>query len=302
MFRPQIALFTIALALSQMQPLHAVDPNTICLKADPIPLRSYDHDVKIETRGKKPPYEIIAYNKEKIPVYVTVTMKALTNMESENGTIFTVKLEPEKQVTINSIKAINPAKRYRYNYSYQFNLVDLATLRPDTEPTVQLPFPKGVSSKIIQGYHGKFSHFKEHSAHAIDFKLARGAKVLAARGGLVVMSRNDATFGGYTEHLKTSPDGAGNFVYVLHDDGTVGVYAHLQCGGTSLRRGDTIKAGDLIGYAGSTGYAHPNSPHLHFVIRAPVEKYSYGKHSVPARFETSDGVVTLKEGATYSRP
>lgn len=43
-------------------------------------------------------------------------------------------------------------------------------------------------------------------------------------------------------------------------------YAHLDRYAEGLHEGQQVKAGDLIGYVGSTGDANANAPHLHFAV------------------------------------
>jgi murein DD-endopeptidase MepM/ murein hydrolase activator NlpD len=43
-------------------------------------------------------------------------------------------------------------------------------------------------------------------------------------------------------------------------------YAHLDRYGARLHENQKVKAGEVIGYVGSTGDANPNAPHLHFGI------------------------------------
>ena len=43
-------------------------------------------------------------------------------------------------------------------------------------------------------------------------------------------------------------------------------YAHLERYAPSLREGENVRQGDVIGYVGTSGNAPKNTPHLHFAI------------------------------------
>jgi murein DD-endopeptidase MepM/ murein hydrolase activator NlpD len=43
-------------------------------------------------------------------------------------------------------------------------------------------------------------------------------------------------------------------------------YAHLERYADGLHEGQTVSAGDVIGYVGTSGNAPPNTPHLHFAV------------------------------------
>jgi murein DD-endopeptidase MepM/ murein hydrolase activator NlpD len=84
-------------------------------------------------------------------------------------------------------------------------------LQDDTSYIYQLPFEPGKKRLIVQGYFGAFSH-KERAA--LDFKMPKRTKVLAARDGVVIRLREDGDKGG----LKREYRQYGNFVVVQHAD------------------------------------------------------------------------------------
>ena len=88
---------------------------------------------------------------------------------------------------------------------------------------------------------------------ALDIAAQRGTPVVAADDGRVVKLFRSVP-GGLTIYQADS----GNEV--------VYYYAHLDRYAESLREGDAVRRGDVIGYVGSTGNAAPDAPHLHFAI------------------------------------
>jgi murein DD-endopeptidase MepM/ murein hydrolase activator NlpD len=59
--------------------------------------------------------------------------------------------------------------------------------------------------------------------------------------------------------------GRANFVRILHDDGSMALYAHLKTGGVLVRVGQQVQAGQQIGLSGNTGFT--TGPHLHFAVQ-----------------------------------
>lgn len=57
----------------------------------------------------------------------------------------------------------------------------------------------------------------------------------------------------------------GNFVKIKHEDGTSTIYAHLYKNTITVKEGDTVVQGQIIGYMGSSG--NSTNTHLHFEIR-----------------------------------
>lgn len=90
---------------------------------------------------------------------------------------------------------------------------------------------------------------KIYRAHlGIDYAASIGTPVRSAGNGKVVFAGNK---GGY-----------GNAIEVNHDGSYKTLYAHLNGFSRGLRRGQTVKQGQLIGYVGNTGLS--SGPHLHF--------------------------------------
>jgi murein DD-endopeptidase MepM/ murein hydrolase activator NlpD len=102
--------------------------------------------------------------------------------------------------------------------------------------------------------------------HGQDIFAPLGAPILAvANGTLFSIGWND--IGGYRVWLL---DGEGNEFY----------YAHLSAFSTLAAEGAQVKAGDVIGFVGSTGDAEGTPYHLHFEI-----------HPVSMKWQGYDGAV-----------
>ena len=80
----------------------------------------------------------------------------------------------------------------------------------------------------------------------VDFGARRGTPLLAVNSGKVIFAGRK---GGY-----------GNVVKIKHRGGYVSLYAHQSR--IRVKRGQTVKKGQIIGYVGSTGRS--TGPHLHF--------------------------------------
>lgn len=104
---------------------------------------------------------------------------------------------------------------------------------------------------ISSGFGYRRDPFNGHAAmHAgLDFRGPVGAPIHAAADGRV-------SFVG-------TKSGYGNVVEVSHGNGMITRYAHMSR--FAARRGQEVKAGDVIGAIGNTGRS--TGPHLHFEVR-----------------------------------
>ena len=157
----------------------------------------------------------------------------------------------------------------------------------DSSYVYSLPYPKGTSHLVLQGYNSQLSHKKRL---ALDFKMKKGSLVTAARGGVVVRVVENFTRGGISKKFLDKA----NQVVIRHDDGSQAYYGHLQYKGVLVNTGDTVKQGDVIAKSGSTGYSA--TPHLHFTVWGPTPN---GRSQLPTRFKTKKGAAYLKPGKWY---
>lgn len=127
------------------------------------------------------------------------------------------------------------------------------------ETTSSLPtFRWPVRGKVITSYGAKTNG---KSNDGINVAVPEGTPIKAAEDGVVAYSGNE---------LK----GYGNLVLVRHSNGYVTAYAHAS--ELLVKRGDTIKRGQVIAKSGQSGEVA--SPQLHFEIRkgsSPVDPLQF---------------------------
>jgi len=148
-------------------------------------------------------------------------------------------------------------------------------------------FPlSSIEPRIEQGWGGRYSHGDAENHHAVDFAADSGTMVLSAREGIVMqVDAGEADTGGAGPR-----DGEANLVRILHDDGSMAVYAHLQPGDVLVKQGQRVRRGQPIGLSGNSGFS--SGPHLHFVVQV-----NRGMHleSVPFRMFSRQGILRFGE-------
>lgn len=115
-------------------------------------------------------------------------------------------------------------------------------------------FPNGLRWPGGGRISSKFGMRGGRPHEGIDIPMPKGAPIHAAYDGVVADTTytNDGRYNGY-----------GNMVILNHGKGMSTRYAH--CDRLAVKRGQRVKKGDVVGYAGRTGHATGNV--LHFEIR-----------------------------------
>lgn len=127
-------------------------------------------------------------------------------------------------------------------------VVTARQLRSTTLPTRSSHgFRRPVAGPVVMAF-GRHGHGVY--CDGINIRVPIGTRVQAADHGVVAYVGKD---------IKSY----GNLVLIKHAGGWVTAYAHLK--DTSVRKGDTVRQGQMVGRSGDTGYVR--SPQLHFEIR-----------------------------------
>jgi murein DD-endopeptidase MepM/ murein hydrolase activator NlpD len=134
---------------------------------------------------------------------------------------------------------------------------------PADTPTVPIPTTGHISAPPlrmpldhmdVETMKGGFQEHRGSRPHeAADLLAPRNTPVHAVEGGSIAKLFVSKA-GGFTIYQF---DPAGQLCYY---------YAHLDHYADGLHEGQTVSAGDVIGYVGTTGNAPPNTPHLHFAV------------------------------------
>ncbi|WP_369958354.1 peptidoglycan DD-metalloendopeptidase family protein [Pseudomonas benzenivorans] len=216
-----------------------------------------DNQVKLETKKHAAGETLLVRNDLYAPVQVELKLEEVDNAVGAPDEPINWVLPPRSSMRLATLAPRDAGRPLRYTPKLRYALGD-----PRLLPTRQrYPLPwRGGPFRLTQGANGKYSHFTPKGRYAMDIAMPEGTPIVAARGGVVVKTENQQSGRG------TNP--SGNYVRILHDDGTMGVYLHLMKGSVQVREGRRVEAGQQIARSGNTG--NSTGPHLHFVVQRNV--------------------------------
>lgn len=158
--------------------------------------------------------------------------------------------------------------------------------------------------KIIQGFHGPFSHYDLNRygipmdlSFAVDFQLPVNAEVVAAKPGIVKVTfdRSKEFYEGVDPNVGNKlPVFSTNLVMVEHGDGTFAIYSHLGRKSSRVRVGQDVSEGQILAYTGRSGWIG-SYPHFHFFVyqeeprRTKLGFVAKKFVSLPVTFQSYDG-------------
>ncbi len=240
-------------------------------------------------KNDKGGFSIFVENNNVYPVTLKIKPE-LENMlaEYDNEHLFIVPAK-EKKYYLTTFNIDKAGKKYSFKYNYNFVIGD-ASLPLNKSFIYQLPFAKGESFKLFQGYNGSFSH---QGKKELDFSMPVGTRIFAARDGMVI-EVVDINNKGCPEKDCVKFN---NYIKILHDDGTIAHYLHIKQNSSLVKTGQLIKKNNPIAESGNVGWS--SGPHLHFSITKPGFEQEEG---VETKFLIlgSEQPIVLKEGEYYS--
>ena len=152
--------------------------------------------------------------------------------------------------------------------SQSYSLEELEAIVEDKDDQLRaMPSILPIKNDAILRFSSGFGHRIDPFTHkrkmhkGIDFSAPTGTPIYATGDGKIVQA--DARSAGY-----------GKLIRINHGYGYESVYGHLSR--YNVRRGQSVKRGDLIGYVGNTGRS--KGPHLHYEVR------KNGVHQNPIHF------------------
>ncbi len=229
--------------------------------------------------------EYVFFNNTWGPVELALKLTQEENVVSEPPLPVTLILPGQSEKRLLKIRAENPDEGFSYQLAYE-TMIGPPLLELPEEINYYPPFPSGVQYVISQGFDSGDTHNSPPNQYAVDIVMPIGTPILAARAGQVIdLEDNFHGAGKQDRYLARS-----NQIRILHSDGTMAVYAHLQPNRARVRPGTMVKTGQWIGSSGNTGYS--NGPHLHFVIQINT---GMSLESVPFKFYTLDKSTVLPD-------
>lgn len=233
------------------------------------------HQVAVVNRGSKQRPMLYAVNQTAGPVEIWLDFTVQENLRFSQPGPYHWVLPGHAEQFVLQLEAAEANRSWAYEWTYYF--VPGAPLETDKIGIMELGAPfRGGPFPISQAFMGEASHKQHVESHfAVDIVMPDKTPIVAARAGLVTeVEKNFSRSGWSLEYADEA-----NYVRVLHDNGTMAVYAHLAADSIEVTPGQSVTAGQLLGYSGSTGYS--TGPHLHFVLQ-----YNRGKQlsSLPFRF------------------
>jgi hypothetical protein len=242
--------------------------------------------LRLRQEGPKESPVYLVFNEFWGPVEVELGLVNAVNVLAEPPLPARFVIPGQTELPLVGLAAMDPKRGFQYRLSMA-SVPGPPTASPVGEVILLPPFPATEAFPVSQGFRGERTHATPDSEYAIDIAMPVGTAVLAAREGIVMDIEEDFNRGGADRDKFLD---RANHVRVLHDDGTMALYAHLDLASVSVRPGARIRAGQQIARSGNTGFS--SGPHLHFAVQQNVGMQLI---SLPFRFRTVEGATAAPE-------
>jgi len=248
--------------------------------------------VNLLQRSTRSGITLFAQNTFFAPVQIAFRLQAIENVSAdtprEGLKVVPARSEMELVVVGKAVEQVE----LRFDSDFQF-LPGEPGVEHRPEQPYRLPYALSSEAPVSQAFPDMTTHTDTASAHAVDFVMPIGTDVFAARDGIVIEVASDF----FENGTNLSVDGPrANVVRVLHDDGTMALYVHLNWNTIRVVPGQRVQRGEYLADSGNTGFS--TGPHLHFVVQ---RNRGGALESLPLQFVGANGsAITLKSGQSYT--
>ena len=247
--------------------------------------------VNLLQRSEENGVTLIAQNTYFGPVQIAFRLRPIENVSPSTRRSGLAVLPPRSETPLVVIGKSVDNVELRFDSEFQFIPGEPGIEHRPDQP-YRLPYAPSTAVRVSQAYPVLKTHSDPASQYAIDFAMPIGTDVFAAREGVVIEVASDFFEAG-TDYEVDGP--RANIVRILHDDGTMGLYVHLNWNTIRVVPGQHVGRGEYLADSGNTGFT--TGPHLHFVVQ---RNEGGALVAVPLEFASASGPITLVTGETYT--
>jgi len=234
------------------------------VKVKQVRVSGLDQRVFLRNRGTDSEPIVTVYNGYGGPVEMEFALVEGENISARPELPARMVVPPSRETEALRLWPTQPGNSSSYQYTYRHVIGDPEADHHPTRPYAP-PFRRGSTHAVSQAFHGTYSHRDIQSEYAVDIVMPVGTPVCAARPGIVMDVANDFFTGGTDREDYAR---RANFIRILHDDGTMALYAHLRVETIRVGVGARVSLGETMAESGDTGFS--SGPHLHFAIQKNI--------------------------------
>ncbi len=217
--------------------------------------------IRMTERRREGEIDLVAINTFEVPIEVIMQITEAENLNHRPGDIIRHVVAATADDIVTTVKASQPDSSWSFAYQARFVIGDPGAKHRPPVP-YRAPFASASEYPISQAFPGQLSHFDAANRYAVDIVIPVDTPVYAARAGIVI----DQATHFFANGTDLEKDGSkANLVRIVHDDGSIAVYAHLDWDSIRVRIGDEVDEGQYIADSGNTGFS--TGPHLHFDVQ-----------------------------------
>jgi murein DD-endopeptidase MepM/ murein hydrolase activator NlpD len=249
-------------------------------------------EIRLLERSARSGVALVAQNTYFAPIQIAFRLRALENVSEDTPRTGLIVLPPRSETELVLVGRAAEQGDLRFESEFQYLPGEPGALHRPEQP-YRLPYALSTAVRVSQAFPDTKTHTDLASRHAVDFVMPIGTDIFAARDGIVIEVASDF----FESGTNPAVDGPrANVVRVLHNDGTMALYVHLNWNTIRVVPGQQVRRGEYLADSGNTGFS--TGPHLHFVVQ---RNQGGSLIAVPLTFADASGApVTLRTGETYT--